>query len=124
MPQVISYEVLRSSHPVGGRGRGYKGQKSHDGHHGNRPNVVHNPGGGNTFSWEQLKDTLLANFQGNYDDRITSGHLFSIKQGPDETVRSYVQRFVHVKCQAVGLSEASIIDAAKEGLCHVPSTRS
>lgn len=38
-------------------------------------------------------------------------------------IRSYVQRFVHIKCQDIGLSEDSIIDVTKEGLLHDPLRR-
>lgn len=34
---------------------------------------------GRTFSSEQLKDVLLENFQGNYDDPVTSEHHFAVK---------------------------------------------
>lgn len=71
---------------------------------------------GKVFSWEQLREAMLENFQGNYDDPVTSGHLFAVKQGKTETLRSFMKRFVHVKCQASGLSERTIIDAAQEGL--------
>lgn len=61
---------------------------------------------------------LLENFQGNYDDPVTFGHLFAVRQGTNESFRSYVRRSVHVKCQAVGLTEDSIIDTPKQGLLH------
>lgn len=67
---------------------------------------------GRTFSWEQLKGARFENFQGNYDDPIMPEHLFAVTQGTTETLRSYVKR------QVCGLSEETIIDAAKEGLWH------
>jgi hypothetical protein len=32
---------------------------------------------------------MLENFQGNYDDLVTSGHLFAVKQRVNETLRSF-----------------------------------
>jgi hypothetical protein len=54
---------------------------------------------GRILSWEQLWDLMLENFLGNYDDPVTFGHLF-----------------VNAKCQASGLRERTITDAAQEGL--------
>lgn len=68
------------------------------------------------FCWDQLKNTFLENFQANYDDPVTARHLFVVKKGAKESLRSYVRRFIHVKCHAVDLSDDSIIDAAKQGL--------
>lgn len=49
--------------------------------------------------------------------------LFAVNQGANETLWSNVQRFVHIKCQTIGLIEDSVIDAAKEGLLHGPLQR-
>lgn len=46
-----------------------------------------------------------------------------MRQGANESLQSCVRRFVHVKCQAVSLSEDSIIDMAKKGLLHGPLWR-
>lgn len=70
---------------------------------------------GRTFSWERLKEALF-DFQGNYDDPVTSGYLYAVKEGPMETLWSFIKCFVHVKCQACSLSADSIIDAARGGV--------
>lgn len=50
------------------------------------------------FSWEQLREAMLENFQGNLNDPVTSRHLFAVKQGRMETLRSFVKHFINVKC--------------------------
>lgn len=75
---------------------------------------------GKITSWGQLKAMMVENFQGNYDDPITSEHLFAVKQQPDETLRSFIKRFIHVKCQDSEVSERTIINAAQQGLLHGP----
>lgn len=57
------------------------------------------------------------------EDPITSGHLFAMKQGASKILTSYVKRFVHVKCQASGPNEETILkacwsSATKEELHH------
>lgn len=71
---------------------------------------------GSVYSWQQLREQMGSNFQGNYDDPITFADLYAMRQGPKDSLRSYVRHFIHVKCQASGLSEQSIIDAAKDRL--------
>ena len=39
-----------------------------------------------------------------------------LKQQPTETLQSYMRRFIHIRCQAKGLSEDTIIDAAIQGI--------
>ena len=62
------------------------------------------------FSWEQLREVMFKNFLGNYDDPVTSGYLFAVKQKSKETLRSYIKCFIHVKCNTSGLSDQTIID--------------
>ena len=40
---------------------------------------------------------MMENFRGNYDDPVTSGHLFAVKQGKNKTLQSFIKRFIHVK---------------------------
>jgi hypothetical protein len=44
---------------------------------------------GRIHSWEQLRELMLENFQGNYDDLVTLGHLFAVKQRVHETIQSF-----------------------------------
>lgn len=44
---------------------------------------------------------------------MTAGSIFTIKQGPDETLWDYFRRFTAAKSQIRGLSDSTIIDAAK-----------
>jgi hypothetical protein len=61
---------------------------------------------------------MLENFQGNYDDPVTLGHLFAMKKGRNKILRSFVCCFVNVKCQASRLSKCTIINATQEGILH------
>ena len=49
-------------------------------------------------------------------EKVTAGDLFAVKQQPSESLKNYMRRFVHVRCQAKGLSEDTIIDAAIQGI--------
>ena len=50
------------------------------------------------YAWEQLRDLLRNNFQGNYTEPKDAGHLFGVKQAPDESFRSFFRKFAEVKC--------------------------
>lgn len=78
---------------------------------------------GRMFSWDQINGALLEKFQDIYDDPVTASHLFAIKHRAMESLRSNIRRFVHIRCQAVGLSDDSIINAAKQGLRPSPLRR-
>jgi Retrotransposon gag protein len=67
---------------------------------------------GSIYSWEQLRSALYSNFHGNWADKITATDLFVLKKQPTETLQSYMHCFVHIRCQAKGLSKDTIIDAA------------
>ena len=46
------------------------------------------------YSWENLCDKILANFQGFATESLTSTDLFQCRQGHGEALRDYFQRFV------------------------------
>ena len=50
------------------------------------------------YAWEQLRDLLRNNFQGNYTEPKGPGHLFAVKQAPGESLRSFFKKFTEVKC--------------------------
>ena len=58
---------------------------------------------GSIYSWEQLRNALYSNFQGNRADKITTSDFFALKQQPTKTLQSYMHRFVHIRYQAKGL---------------------
>ena len=72
------------------------------------------------YAWEQLRDLLRNNFQGNYAEPKDAGHLFAVKQAPTETLRSFFKKFTEVKCQLKGVNETTIINAATCGLQKGP----
>ena len=72
------------------------------------------------YAWEQLRDLVRNNFQGNYVEPKDAGHLFAVKQAPDETLRSFFRRFAEVKCQVKGVNETTVINAATCGLQKGP----
>lgn len=47
---------------------------------------------------------------------MTAGSLFAIKQHPEESLWDYFRRFTAAKSQIRGLSDSTIIDAAKQGV--------
>ena len=72
------------------------------------------------YAWEQLRDLIRNNFQGNYTEPKDAGHLFAIKQAPNESLRSFFRKFAEVKCQVKGVNETTIINAATCGLRNGP----
>ena len=70
--------------------------------------------------WEQLRDLIRNNFQGNYTEPKNAGHLFAIKQTPGESLRSFFKKFAEVKCQVKGVNGTTIINAATRGLQKGP----
>lgn len=49
------------------------------------------------YAWEQLRDLVRNNFQGNYAEPKDAWHLFAVKQAPGETLRSFFKKFTGVK---------------------------
>ena len=46
------------------------------------------------YSWEDLRDKIIANFKGITIESLTSMDLFQCKQNQGEALRDYFQRFV------------------------------
>lgn len=72
------------------------------------------------YAWEQLRDLVRNNFQGNYAEPKDAGHLFAVKQAPGETLRSFFRKFAEVKCQVGDVNETTVINAATCGLQKGP----
>ena len=71
---------------------------------------------GSIYSWENLWDKILVNFQGFTDESLTSTDLFQCRQNQGEALRDYFQRFVQTKAKAPGVPEEVAIEAAIKGL--------
>ena len=72
------------------------------------------------YAWEQLRDLLRNNFQGNYIEPKGPGDLFALKQAPGESLRAFFRKFAEVKCQVKNINEATVINAATCGLQRGP----
>jgi hypothetical protein len=74
-----------------------------------RPSVV--------YSWEDLRDKIIANFKGFTIESLMSMDLFQCRQNQGEALRDYFQRFVQLKAKAPNVSKDVAIEAAIKGLC-------
>lgn len=68
------------------------------------------------YAWEQLWGQLHNNFQGNYTEPKDERHMFTMRQGLNESLQSFFKRFAEVKCQLKGVTDRTIINAARCGL--------
>ena len=71
---------------------------------------------GSIYTWEQLCDLLIANFQGTYDRPGKEDDLHRIRQNSNETLRQYIKRFSQVRNSIPEVAESSVIQAFKAGL--------
>ena len=68
------------------------------------------------YSWEVLRDKILANFKGFTSESLTSMDLFQCKQNQGEALKDYFQKFVQMKAKAPNVPEDIAIEAAIKGL--------
>ncbi|XP_066333769.1 uncharacterized protein [Miscanthus floridulus] len=68
------------------------------------------------YSWENLRDKILANFKGLAAQSLTSIDLFQCKQMQGETLHDYFQKFVQLKAKAPDVPEEIAIEATIKGL--------
>ena len=68
------------------------------------------------YSWEDLRDKILANFKGFTSESLTSMDLFQCKQNQGEALKDYFQKFVQMKAKAPNVPEDVAIEAAIKGL--------
>jgi hypothetical protein len=71
---------------------------------------------GSIYSWENLQDKILVNFQRFTAESLTSTDLFQCRQSQEEALRNYFQRFVQTKAKAPDVSEEVAIEATIKGL--------
>lgn len=67
-------------------------------------------------SWDQLRTTLLVDFQGFEQKGLTSNDLFNWKQYPKEPLSQYYKRFIQTKAQIPNVPDEVVIIAAIKGL--------
>ena len=68
------------------------------------------------YSWEDLRDKIIANFKGFTTESLTSMDLFQCKQNQGEALKDYFQRFVQLKAKTPNVPEDVAIEAAIKGL--------
>ena len=68
------------------------------------------------YSWENLRDKILANFKGLTAQSLTSTDLFQCKQMQGETLHDYFRKFVQLKAKAPDVPDEIAIEAAIKGL--------
>jgi len=68
------------------------------------------------YSWENLRDKILANFKGLAAQSLTSTDLFQCKQMQGETLHDYFRKFMQVKAKAPDVPDEIFIEAAIKGL--------
>ena len=68
------------------------------------------------YSWEDLRDKILANFKGFTSESLTSMDLFQCKQNQGEALKDYFQKFMQIEAKAPNVPEDIAIEAAIKGL--------
>ena len=68
------------------------------------------------YSWEDLRNKIVANFKGFTSESLTSMDLFQCKQNQGEALKDYFQKFVQMKAKAPNVPEDIAIEAAIKGL--------
>ncbi|XP_066334108.1 uncharacterized protein [Miscanthus floridulus] len=68
------------------------------------------------YSWEDLRDKILANFKGFTSESLTSMDLFQCKKNQEEALKDYFQKFVQMKANAPNVPKDVAIEAAIKGL--------
>ena len=73
------------------------------------------------YSWEDLRDKILANFKGFTSESLTFVDLFQCKKNK-EALKDYFYKFVQMKVKAPNVPEDVAIEAAIKGLRIGPFT--
>jgi hypothetical protein len=72
---------------------------------------------GSIYSWEELCARFAANFASAYQRHGVEAHLHAVRQEPEETLRTFISRFIRVWGTIPRISDASIITAFRQGVC-------
>ena len=67
-------------------------------------------------SWEDLKKAFIDSFQGSLHRVATRHALSMIKQEQDESIRSYVKRFLDTRGTSPNVADDDIIDYFQSGI--------
>jgi hypothetical protein len=68
------------------------------------------------FSWEDLWQQFVANFQGTYKRHVIKDVLHALTQNLGESLRDYIRRFNECRNTILEIIEASVIRAFKSGI--------
>jgi hypothetical protein len=69
------------------------------------------------YSWQQLKENFLLNFQGFQEELSTEEDFLSRAQYEKKTLTNFYRRFLQLKAQAPEVSDDQVIAEAIKGLC-------
>jgi hypothetical protein len=72
---------------------------------------------GSIYSWEELCARFVANFASAYQQHGVEAHLHTVRQEPEETLRTFISRFTRVRGTIPRISDTSIITAFRQGVC-------
>jgi UDP-2,3-diacylglucosamine pyrophosphatase LpxH len=72
------------------------------------------------YSWQQLKEKFLLNFQGFQAELDTEKDFLSCAQREKETLPDFYKRFQQLKAQAPEVSDDQVIAQAIKALCAGP----
>jgi hypothetical protein len=71
---------------------------------------------GSIYSWEELCAWFVANFASAYQQHGVEAHLHTVRQEPEETLRTFISRFTKARGTTPRISDASIITAFRQGV--------
>ena len=71
---------------------------------------------GSICSYRQLADSFASAFLGSKTRRMGTSHLFRIKQGDNETLKSFLERFDKAVVRVEGCSDDTMMEAFREGV--------
>ena len=71
---------------------------------------------GSISSWGQLREQILVHFRGNHAKPVNSSDLHACVQREGESLADYTRRFIHLKCQATYVNEATVFETVIQGL--------
>jgi hypothetical protein len=71
---------------------------------------------GSIYSWEELCTRFAANFTSAYQRHGVEAHLHAVRQEPEETLQTFISRFIKVRGTIPRISDASIITAFRHGV--------
>ena len=68
------------------------------------------------YSWEDLQDKIMVNFKGFSSESLIASDLFQCIQQQGESLKTYYQRFLHLRAWAPNVPKEVAIEAAIKGL--------